>query len=203
MKLYIVEGGDRLGKSTLISKICQSANYDNVTIRHFGKPPKTFPENVTPFEYQKQCFEKEGLLLQTLDNMDKDEPYNYYENIVIWNRSHLGEYVYGHMFRDNSKEEILKYLKEFEERYLLNIDVRLILLSADNPDFFYKQEDGKSLSKSLKNKEIELNLFNKVFDETQIYNKYKMIVNYGNKYKNPDLIYLQILDFLANETLSN
>ena len=55
MKLYIVEGGDRLGKSTLISKICQSANYDNVTIRHFGKPPKTFPENVTPFEYQKQC----------------------------------------------------------------------------------------------------------------------------------------------------
>ena len=35
MKLLIIEGGDQLGKSSLIKGLCEHFNYDNVTIRHF------------------------------------------------------------------------------------------------------------------------------------------------------------------------
>ena len=40
MKHIIIEGSDRTGKNTLIKSICDKYEYNNITIRHFGKPPK-------------------------------------------------------------------------------------------------------------------------------------------------------------------
>jgi thymidylate kinase len=52
MKLIIIEGGDRLGKSTIITGLCKYFNYDNVTVRHFGKPPKGLsPKEVLDFQF--------------------------------------------------------------------------------------------------------------------------------------------------------
>ena len=192
MKHIIIEGGDRVGKNTVIKGICEHFNYDNVHVRHFGKPPKKFPPYVSPYEFQKTCFWKEMNLLQHLDDMDRDEPYNYFENIVIWNRAHLGEYVYGQMFRDLDKKEITSYLLHFEE-ILTNPDTTLILMTFDNAEFFMDQEDGNSLSKTIDSKRRELKLFDEAFDNSIILNKRRVVVNEGSSYRPKSEVFDEVM----------
>jgi hypothetical protein len=195
MKHIIFDGGDRLGKSTLIKKVCDFYNYDNVTVRHFGKPPKKFPPDVTPFEFQKECFWKEAHVLEYLNMMDKDALYAYYENVLIWNRSHLGEFVYGQMFRKTDPKEINEFLKNFESAYLCDGDPVLILLTAD-PDFFLNQEDGNSFSQNIDQKTKEIELFETAFNNSMIFNKIKIKVNQGDSYRSKDEIFEEIKEHL-------
>lgn len=195
MKHIIVEGGDRLGKSTLIAAIAKHFNYDNVMIRHFGKPPKEFPEEDSPLSFQAECFYKEGDLIEALSQMENDV-YNYYENIVIWNRSHLGEYVYGQMFRNNDPKQTELMISNFEERFLLtNPETYLILLTAD-PEFFLSKEDGNSFSKNLEQKTTEIKLFNEIFDKSLIDKKLIIKVNEGNQFLPKDNIMTTVLNFI-------
>ena len=65
MKLIIIEGGDRLGKTSLIKGLCEYFNYDNITIRHFGKPPMNLSsEDVLDFQFK--CFNYEGNLMHEI-----------------------------------------------------------------------------------------------------------------------------------------
>jgi len=196
MKLIIIEGGDRLGKSTLIGKLAEHFNYDNVVIRHFGKPPKVFPEGVDPLSFQAECFDREGYLFSQLCSMESDE-YNYYENIVIWNRAHLGEWVYGQMFRGIDPNKIQNMLDNFEEKFFMydDIEVFLILLTAD-PEFFHSKEDGHSFSKSLEQKTRELSLFDEAFHNSAIDNKIRIKVNVGDSFRGKEEILKDVLDFL-------
>lgn len=195
MKHIILEGGDQLGKSTLISGIINHFNADNVNIRHFGKPPKIFPEGISPLEFQFTCFEKEAYLLECIYQLEEDV-FNYYENIVIWNRSHLGEYVYGQMFRNQDPKKIEKYLRNFEIDELIHRpdNTFLILLTAD-PNFFLSKEDGSSFSQNLDDKKRELQLFDEVFELSQIDNKLRIEVNDGNEFISKDLILNKVLKF--------
>jgi len=180
MKHIIIEGGDRLGKSTLINLLCNHFNYDNINIRHFGKPPQKFPEDISPLEFQAKCFVKEGRLLDFTHQLENDQ-YAYFENIVIWNRSHLGEYVYGQMFREQNPIEIEKFIKNFEEEFLIyNSETYLILLTADS-EFFLEQEDGKSFSKNIEEKSRELNLFDDIYNKSLVDKKLRIKVNKNNK----------------------
>ncbi len=197
MKHIILEGGDQLGKSTIIKKISEFYNYDNITIRHFGKPPKTFPEGVSPFEYQRTCFHKEAELAAYLNFMDEDEPFNYYENILIWNRGHIGEYVYGQMFRKTDPNEIKRYLEDYEKNYLCyeTDNPILILLTAD-PEFFLSKEDGRSFSKNIEQKTKELQLFDEAFENSLILNKIKIKVNKDGEYVHKSDVFEQIKTLL-------
>lgn len=196
MKHIIIEGGDRLGKSTLIEGISNHFNYDNISVRHFGKPPKVFPEEHTPLSFQMECFYKEGFLLENIKQMEDDE-FNYYENIVIWNRAHLGEFVYGQMFRGTDPQQILNALKNFEERFLIrNPETYLILLTAD-PEFFLSKEDGQSFSQDLKDKTRELKLFNDAFEASTLDNKLRVKVNKDSRnYFPKSMILTHIIDFI-------
>lgn len=199
MKLIIIEGGDRLGKSTLIGKLAEHFNYDNVVIRHFGKPPKVFPESVDPLSFQAECFDREGYLVENLLQMENDE-YNYYENIVIWNRAHLGEWVYGQMFRGIDPDRIQNMLENFEERFLMYDDLKvyLILLTAD-PEFFHSKEDGHSFSKSIDQKTRELNLFDEAFHNSSIDKKIRIKVDNNGSFRGKDEILNDVLDFLKDK----
>ena len=196
MKHIIIEGGDNLGKDLLIEGILKHFKADNITIRHFGKPPKIFPEGITPLEFQFKCFWKETYLLKNIRQMEDDE-YNYYENVVIWNRSHLGEYVYGQMFREEDPKELESFLYNFEIRNLINYpnETFLILLTAD-PKFFLSKEDGNSFSKNLKEKTRELQLFDKIFDLSQIDNKLRLQVNNGKEFKPKEQLLNSVLDII-------
>jgi hypothetical protein len=197
MKHIIICGGDQLGKSSLIEGLLKHYNYDNVTVRHFSKPQKTTKEYDDPLKFQLTCFEKEGNLLETIRQMEEDE-YVYYENIVLWNRSHYGEYVYGQMFRGLNPLEIETYISNFDERFLLcNDDTFFVLLTAD-PLFFFKQEDGKSLSNNVKQKTKEIQLFDTVFNKSSIRNKIKIKVNDGQSFVPKQDVLNQVLNFLKD-----
>jgi len=195
MKHIIICGGDQLGKSLLIDGLIKYYNYDNVTIRHFGKPPKKIPNELSPLGFQTECFYKEGYLLEKFCQLENDE-YNYYENIVIWNRSYLGEFVYAQMFRNIDPKLIEDMIKNFEEKFLLNNPkTYLIMLTAD-PDFFLKQEDGKSFSQNIDKKTEELKLFDEIFNKTLIPNKLKLKVNNGDNFLDKQYILNKVKDFL-------
>jgi len=196
MKHIIIEGGDRLGKSTLIEGLSKHFNYDNVVIRHFGKPPSIFPEGISPLKFQARCFLKEAHILECIRQLEDDE-YYYYENIVIWNRAHLGEYVYGQMFRAQDPLELKEYINNFEINNLLaNSRETFLFLLTTNPKFFLSKEDGNSFSKNLEEKTRELKLFNEIFDFSSIDNKLRIEVSDREKFYSKDYILNIVLDFI-------
>jgi thymidylate kinase len=200
MKLIILEGGDRLGKSTLIKGLCEHYNYDNVIIRHFGKPPKGMsPQETLTFQFK--CFTNEARLVHDIKRAFAYTKYNYYEDIVIWNRAHLGEYVYSQMFRNGNPKELKEKLLFFEHFHFgihehEKLQVYLILLTAD-PIFFLQKEDGNSFSKTLVEKTKELELFDKAFEFSLIENKLRYKVNNENgEFRSKQEILDDVLNFI-------
>ena len=194
MKHICIEGGDRLGKNTLIKGIYEALNYDNITIRHFGKPPK----GLTPKEsldFQINAFYKEGFFIKLLNEHLNNDNLQYFENILIWNRSHLGEFVYGQMFRGLAKNDIKNKLLKFESSNLDLENTYLITLTAE-PKFFFSKEDGQSFSQNLEQKERELKLFKEVHELSLIKNKKLIKVDKNGQYKDKDIILGEVLEFL-------
>ena len=183
MKLIIIEGGDRLGKSTLIEGIGQHFNWDNVCVRHFGKPPKGM-ETIDALHFQLECFDIDFHLLNEIKKRSLMKHHAYYSETVIWNRSHLGEFVYSQMFRNKDPEKIKgnfgQTLGELVQHNLINLewylkkdlDIQsyLITLTAD-PEFFHSKEDGNSFSQKLEDKTKELELFKEAHEFSTIKNK--------------------------------
>jgi len=193
MKHIIIEGGDRLGKDTLLRNLCNHFNYNNITIRHFDKPPKGMSPKET-LDFQFEVFYKEMLFVDHInDIMDGDE-WGYHDNIVIWNRSHLGEYVYSQMFRGISRKDVATRLKLFEERNLSSTQY-LVTLTA-SPKFFLEQEDGESFSQDLDQKTRELQLFKEAHALSLIENKKLIKVNNGNSYRGREVILNEVLEFI-------
>jgi thymidylate kinase len=211
MKLIILEGGDNLGKDSLVKSLCQHFNYDNVTVRHFGKPRSGLSsEEVLDFQFK--CFKKEMKLWREIYLQYICNQYHYYSETLIWNRSHLGEYVYSQMFRGGDPKVLKKKLRKFEEGFISH-EVYLITLTAD-PEFFFEREklecDGGSLSKTLQEKMRELELFKEAHDFSIIANKHLLKVDKETeigtgtewKMKGPNLfrpkedIFNEVLNFL-------
>jgi len=193
MKHIIFEGGDNLGKDTLIKGIIDHFNDHNLTIRHFGKPPRGMSPKET-LDFQFDVFYKEILFRDHIeDNIDGDE-WGYYPNTLIWNRSHLGEYVYSQMFRGIAKREIRDKLKLFEERNLSN-QMYLITLTA-NPIFFLSKEDGESFSQDLDQKTRELELFKEAHHLSIIPQKKLIKVDFEGQFRDKDKILDSVIQFI-------
>jgi len=191
MKHIIIEGGDRLGKDTLIRGI-QDSYEDNWTIRHFGKPPKGMSPKET-LDFQFDVFYKEAIFVDYFMNEFSDE-YGYYDNSIIWNRSHLGEYVYSQMFRGIAKREIKERIKLFETRNLSS-NMYLITLTA-SPYFFLSKEDGDSFSQSLEQKTRELELFKEAHNLSIIPHKKIVKVDYEGEFRSKEKILESIINFI-------
>lgn len=196
MKLIICEGGDSLGKNSLIKGLCKHYNYDNVTIRHFGKPPKELSSDKV-LHFQFQCFNEEAELYHYIKEVSETK-HSYFENIIIWNRSYLGEYIYGSMFR-NKNIDLLKNLLEYYEKFSLKClydnNIFLVSLTAD-PKFFFNKEDGQSFSQTLKEKTKELELFKEVHELSLIKNKKMIKVDNNGQFRKKDEILKEVLEFL-------
>lgn len=195
MKHIIIEGGDRLGKNTLMKAILEQLNYDNVTIRHFAKPPK----GLTPKEsldHQMTCFYKEANFVDLIDEQMTEDDWSYFPETVIWNRSHLGEYVYAQMFRGISKKDISLKLKQFEER-TLHPKTYLITLTAA-PRFFFSKEDGESFSQNLEQKTMELRLFKEIHALSLVKNKLLLKVDKNNEFRPAEDIAQEVINFIKD-----
>jgi thymidylate kinase len=189
MKLIIVEGCDNLGKDEICDWLSTKA--DSYTYRHWG-----FPEGETNSEkirYQQYSFKKEFDMYNTLQ---KDLYFSNPNEMVIWNRSHLGEIVYGTLYRDYDPET---WVYNMESLYSFDAkEIYLILLEGD-PEFVVKNDDGESFSNDIIQKKTEIALFNKAFNNSIIQNKIKVKVNEGNEFRNRADIRKEIDSFIMHQ----
>lgn len=186
MKLIILEGTDRTGKDTVINKLVEEKR--NVIKKHWSFPIGNTNEEKT--KYQKKTFFDNFRLYWTLNN-DK-----YYKNdmIMFWNRSHIGELVYGQLFRNSNPESWVWHLEQ-DFSFYKNNEIYLILLYAD-AEFVASKDDGNSYSAKIEDKQKEIDLFLNAYEKSSIINKMKIKVNKDNSYTDFNLIYNQIKSFI-------
>ena len=171
MKVIIIEGPDNTGKNTLINEILEKNEI--VKVVHCGKPNL----NGNVLLNQFKSFKK-------LADTAIDDYLNNSENIFVYNRYHIGEYVYGQLYRNEHPEQILETLKLIETHILERIpqdDILYIQLLSTSPELLRKNDDKKSLSNAdieLIKKELEL--FKIAYDHSLIKNKHIIYVNKEN-----------------------
>lgn len=159
MKSYIIEGLDRLGKSTLIEGILHKEGYHQVI--HYAKPQllECYKLDARPLKrYQLETFKSMLYLL------DSKAP-------LILDRAHLGEYVYAPMYRKYDAEYIFQLEKYHRAQDMEH--VQLILLTEDFSKSKHFVDDGLSLGSEDK-RETEQQLFIEAFNKSTFKNK-KMI----------------------------
>lgn len=193
MKHIIIEGPDKSGKNSLIKSLLDYYDFDNVSVRHFGKPPSYLSNLQEIIDFQFTAFGKELNILHNLDEIE-NSGYNYYPNVVLWNRSHIGEYVYGSMFRKAKKDYLLNLIKSFE--HFLFDNTYLISLTGD-PEFLLSIEDGKSFSQTISQKKEEIETFKEIFSLTSIKKKKEIFINDENlKFKPKKDNLNEVLEFI-------
>ena len=123
--------------------------------------------------------------------------YRYYDDVVIWNRAHLGEFVYSQMFREGDPKDLKEKLLTWEEFMLLSdeITIYLITLVAD-PDFLLNIEDGDSFSQTLEQKTKEVELFKEAHRFSLIENKMVLKVDHDGQFKPKETILDYIISFI-------
>jgi thymidylate kinase len=198
-KLIIICGGDRLGKGSLIKGLCEYYDYKNIMIRHCDKPPKEI-ESKYVLDYQFECFNKESRLIHRFIQTFGNSEYCYHNNIIIYDRFYLGEYVYSQMFRGGNAKELKQLLIEWEKFNLMRMyeedcKVYLITLTAD-PEFFLIKEDGQSFSKNLEDKTRELELFKEAHNFSLIKNKLLVKVDINGEFRGKEEILTEVINFI-------
>ena len=135
---YIICGTDRLGKSSLISNLKNKLGFHEVI--HFGKPEKLqyyvdrYPS--AEFHYQYNSFINAFKLLGS-------------DVSIIFDRLHLGEYVYSPRYRGYDGSYVFDLEQEFNLEF--NYSVKLILLTTS--DWSFIQDDGESFDFARKDEE--------------------------------------------------
>ena len=191
MKLLIIEGPDRCGKNTLIKNLTSQA--DNFVVRHFGSAKGK--DDFEKRNHQFQFFKKEFALAALRPNFEMPDKERYPKDIWIWNRAHLGEFVYGKMYRETNPE---KWVMQMETMFGMNLDpsVYLLLLTA-SPEFLCKRDDGQSFTNNVIKKQDELLSFKNAFDQSQIINKHVLDVTNNDEYRDQTSILDEVNKFLS------
>lgn len=191
MKLVIFEGTDRVGKNTQIINCIK--NFDSVCIKHWVGPPKNITEKEKQIEYQRQAFSYEFQYWQNTKIKSKNYNTFFPINIIIWNRSHIGEWVYGNLYRGYEPTWIYDLEKEY--RFHKFDDIYLIHLWGDS-EFILNREDGKSSAQTIEQKDIEIKKFKEAIDRSYITNKLHLKVNNGNNWVEKEKLNENIMNFI-------
>lgn len=184
MYLIIIEGTDNIGKDTLIQRLTE--NFNTVTLIHCDGP-------------QGNCFQS-----QEQDNKFICYANNIYDGLydntecIIMNRSHIGEYVYGQLYRKRNPYSINVMLDKVNEILLSRKDltIKYVQLLSSSIKLRIKNDDNKSLS--IKNEQLmkmENDLFLEVFDYIDL-DKKLIYVNDEDVFLPKEEIYNEVLDFI-------
>jgi len=168
--IYIIEGIDRIGKSTIIKEIINVKGFYNIV--HYAKPQALDYYHNNLQEYQKDSFINYFKLWKS-------------KSKIIFDRGHLGEYVYSQIYRDYSGN----YVYDLEKQYN-NSRIVLVLLITEN--FSICKDDGNSYNFMFKEKEQEL--FIEAFKLSGIKDKKIIKVNNNNNFKEKSVILKEILN---------
>lgn len=157
-KLSILcEGPDNTGKSTQIRNIID--HFVNVQFipGHFSNVRSlNTPESVI------------GYSIELYNNMFNATKHNSF----IFDRAHLGEYVYGKIYRDYNADYIFSL--EHKHKCSTRDDICLILF-IDTPENLIARDDGLSFSIDPGVKKYEIERFVEAFNRSEI--KHKILID--------------------------
>lgn len=159
--LLIVEGLDNTGKTTLIKSLrkCFFKSPKTTTI-HCVSPPIDCSVNWAYEHYRAILDTCSDLVSQGWD--------------VILDRSHIGEDVFGPIFRGENAD----YIYDLEYVYLKDIKTYSVLL-LDDPEKLVEREDGNSPTVNIDKLTKISDGFIKAFDKSLIDNK--MVYHISNE----------------------
>ena len=202
MKLVIIEGPDNTGKTTVINELI--GLFNEVYYLHCQKPEAKDP--IKAAIEQRKNFEEIIRKIKAIKEMQHVHP-----ELIILDRSWIGEYVYGCKYRGNGDEYVMEMIEEcYKELYDMKFsspwfEYYTILLTVDNPEFCVKNDDGKSLSEAkVENIKDEVARFNEVFSKN-IANSNglcKVIVNNGMKFRSREDILNDVLKIMNCPTIN-
>jgi thymidylate kinase len=174
MNVYLIEGLDRLGKSTLIDGIQHAKGFHQVI--HYAKP-----QILRAYAYEKNDLIAELSADLVKQNMQYRYQYESFRTMFgmvrsawshgmkfIMDRAHLGEMVYAPLYRKYSGDYILSLEHEYDVKN--NHHAKLILLTEDFEKSKHFADDGLSLGPtSARDKEQQL--FLQAFNKSQFRHK--------------------------------
>lgn len=189
---WIIEGIDRLGKSTLIKNIRNTFGFH--MIYHYEKPQelqyyKKEDNTYNVKEYQKHSFMAGFKILETSAK-------------TIYDRFHLGECVYSPLYRGYSGDYVFDEIERHFSSQWPNLPetrrmtpkivdhTRLVLLTTS--DFSILEDDGMCFD--FDKKEEEQSLFIKAFERSLL--SYKKIIDVSDgkgNYRQPKDIFEEII----------
>ena len=171
-KILIIEGPDNCGKDTLIKTIALNKR---VSVIHCSKPVECDTSEESLRIQRAQFLE----LADSIIDLYKENDYDY----IIMNRFHYGEMIYGQMYRNENPDDIREMIREVDKRLMSNVkqeDIGLVVLTATDPSFLAKNEDGLSLSNGKQDLiKKEMATFWDVFHMSLIPNKALIYVDDG------------------------
>lgn len=175
-KLIILEGLDRVGKTTLIKELRKTISNPKVMSLSSASPPKCVDEpGWTPTHYW-------ALMMEVSDLVSEGWT-------IIMDRFHIGETVYGPIYRNSETD----YIWQYEETLLAHDkDVWLITL-VDNGESIIARDDGGSHEKDAEAYDRTRMAFEASHAKSKIANK--LLINITNNgWVNPDAILEMIYD---------
>ena len=163
----IVEGTDRCGKSTLIQNLKNKFNSNTLHALHYSAVKQTDSDDVV--RYSEKLYNEMFTLMNFVD-------FSSYNSGVICDRSHLGEKIYGPIYRGYTGDYVFDIEKKFENKHFWN---RLFLITLyDNPENLIDRDDGLSFTTDLEKKQTEIDGFLEAHSASLIRNK--LLININN-----------------------
>lgn len=178
---YLIDGIDRLGKSTLVNGIQDRLGYHLVV--HYDKPKLLQAHRVYNVEGSMAELSKAAALQIYQEETNKYMFQLMRSNIpLIFDRTHLGEMVYAPIYRNYSGNYVLDHeTKYIFDRPKYEEDTRLILLYTS--DFSILKDDGGGYDWN--RKEEEQARFMEAFKQSHLLNKIMIdVANPAGGYKN-------------------
>ena len=165
----IFEGPDRCGKSTQVENLKNLFLNENLMTHVFHYSSVKTKDVI---KTSKELYEDGFRII-------KDNQLNYDNRVLLFDRFHGGEWVYGKIYRGYDADFIYSLEREW------NIQKTKLIVLIDEPEKLLLREDGQSLSNNqdvavqLQNKKYEIDRFVDFFNKSTISNK--ILINIKNK----------------------
>lgn len=182
--IIIIEGMDRCGKDSLI-KYLKKYLYD----RDYIKSVQVLHYSNLPIQDKYRVIEASYVLYTDMFEIAKFSLDKFH---LIMNRAHLGEWVYGYIYRNYKAT----FIYDIELNYIDLMDKMYLITLVDSSLKCLEREDGNSLSEADKNKgKIECERFIEATELSYIKNKICVDI----KDKTPQDVQEEVFKFIENK----
>lgn len=157
----IIEGPDNVGKSTLIQGLKNHFNDYTLHSLHYSNVKQDNADDVVKYS---------TLLYSEMFEMMCNFSNSFQRSGIICDRAHLGEMVYGPIYRNYTGEYVLEIENSYKNHSPIWNDLFLITL-IDEPENLIARDDGLSFTVDTVKKENEINSFINAHNKSNITNK--------------------------------